>query len=566
MTDIPYAKAFAKLLKQQYHVDTVFGLVGIPVVTFANDLIAEGIRFVACRNEQSASYAASAYGYLTNKPAVLLVVGGPGLIHALAGMYNSVSNKWPLVVIAGSNDNGPHQYQGTFQEMDQISLLGEYLKFKGKLNERNLDLVTFNAFNSAVQGSQGVSYIDFPGDLIEGGAVVPITQELRTSLPPQHVRSGPDPTATNTVAGIVADALAQDQNVLVVIGKGAVHSHAAVRQFIQQFNLPFLPTPMAKGVVPDSHPMNVSGARSLALKKADVVLVLGARLNWILHFGEPPKWKEGVVFVQCDSDPSALGVNNAGNLHLSLLGDMTLSLDQLTHSLEKKLQKHKIDIPSSLPNDIQDKIRSNSARMTKLEETTNAAGELNYHTVYRTLRSLRDDSRTLLVMEGANTMDKARVSFPTDYPLRRLDCGTNATMGVGLGYAMAATLAEPSLDTVLIQGDSAFGFSGMEIETLVRMRLGCVIVVMNNSGIYHGNQPESSTKLSERCRYDIVARGLGAEGHLVTNLEELQRAFTDAVEAARSKHTVTLLNVIIEHGKGSSVSFAWQNKGKASKL
>lgn len=555
MNDVPYAKAFARLLKQQYGVDTVFGLVGIPIVTFANDLIAEGIRFIACRNEQSASYAASAYGYLTNKPAVLLVVGGPGLIHALAGMYNSVSNKWPLVVIAGSNDNGAHQYQGTFQEMDQISLLGEYLKFKGKLNEQNMSLVTFNAFNSTVQGTSGVAYIDFPGDLIESGAVV--EQETRMiASPPQHVRCAPDPIAVELVGNTVAEALSKAQNVLVVIGKGAVHSHKAVRQFIEQYNLPFLPTPMAKGVVPDSHPMNVSGARSLALKKADVVLVLGARLNWILHFGETPKWKEGVIFVQFDSDSSALGTNNAGNVHMSLLGDLALSLDQLAQSLAK----HNLDLPRELPQDMQDKIHSNGERMHKLEHTSNTAGELNYHTVYRTLRSLRDDSRTMLVMEGANTMDKARVSFPTDYPLRRLDCGTNATMGVGLGYAMAATLAEPMLDTVLIQGDSAFGFSGMEIETLVRLHLGCVIIVMNNSGIYHGNQPESSTKLSECCRYDIVAQGLGAEGRLVTSLDELQRAFTDALVAARSNHTVTLLNVIIEHGKGSSVSFAWQNK------
>ena len=553
---IPYAKKFAKLLKA-YGIDTVFGLVGIPIVTFANDLIEEGIKFIACRNEQAASYAASAYGYLHNKPAVLLVVGGPGLIHALAGVYNSINNKWPLVLIAGSNDNGEHQYQGTFQEMDQISLMGEYVKFKGKLNPTNMDFVTFNAFNHAIQAPQGVSYIDFPGDLIESGIMVDANIPDGLQLPRQ-IKSCADPTIVKTVANLITENVTNNhKRVLVVIGKGAVHYSKPIRQFIEKFNLPFLPTPMAKGIIPDNHPMNVSSARSMALKESDIVLVFGARLNWILHFAQAPKWKSDTIFIQCDNDVSTLGVNNARNNHLSLLGDLELIIEQLSTTIESI--SHNFKHPDLLDT-MKIKIKQNESRLSKQEHSCNEKKELNYHTVYRTLREIRDDSKTILVMEGANTMDKARVSFPTSFPLRRLDCGTNATMGVGLGYTIASRLSFPNMDTVLIQGDSAFGFSGLEIETLVRLKLGCVIVVMNNSGIYHGNNPHSSTKLSEHCRYDIVAKGLGAQGYLVTDLEDLKDKFETAIVQSRKNNIVTLLNVVIEHGKGAQVSFAWQNK------
>ncbi|SMN22173.1 similar to Saccharomyces cerevisiae YEL020C Hypothetical protein with low sequence identity to Pdc1p [Maudiozyma saulgeensis] len=553
---IPYAKKFARLLKA-YNVDVVFGLVGIPIVTFANDLIDEGIKFISCRNEQAASYAASAYGYLNNKPAVLLVVGGPGLIHALAGVYNSMNNKWPLVIIAGSNDNGKHQYQGTFQELDQISLLGEYVKFKGKLNNENMDFVTYNAFNHAIQSPQGVSYVDFPGDLIESGIKVDAT--ITDIKPPQAIKCCPDPDVIKRVTHLIVDDFqTKKQNILIVIGKGCVHHADSIKSFIDKYNFPFLPTPMAKGIIPDSHPMNVSSARSMALKNADIVLVLGARLNWILHFGQPPKWKPSVKFIQCDNDVGTLGVNNNSNAHLSLLGDIDLTVQQLGQTIDKLLPGG-FKYPK-LPQPMQLKIQQNHKRMQTQEYTSNAQNELNYNTVYRTLREIRDDSRTILVMEGANTMDKARVSFPTAFPLRRLDCGTTATMGVGLGYTMASRLTFPQLDTVLIQGDSAFGFSGMEIETLVRLKLGCVLVVMNNSGIYHGNNPHSSTKLSEMCRYDQMARGLGAQGYVVTNLIDLKSKFQEAIIQSRKNNVVTLLNVIIEHGKGATVSFAWQNK------
>ncbi|CCE90681.1 putative indolepyruvate decarboxylase family protein TDEL_0B05520 [Torulaspora delbrueckii] len=550
---LPIPEYFTQLL-QQYGVDTVFGIVGIPIVELADTMIGKGIKFIACRNEQSASYAASAYGYLTGKPGVLLVVGGPGLIHALAGIYNSMSNRWPLIVIAGSSED---LHKGGFQELDQVSLLSDHLKFTGKLTTDPdvIELVTYNAMRLTTTGTPGVTYIDFPGSLISESIE-------RSPYPVQsisRIQYMPDTESLQRVVKL----LSSDQNkrILVVIGKGAVNASNEVRKLINDYNLPFLSTPMAKGVVPDSHPLNASSARSKALKEAEIVLVLGARLNWILHFGAPPKWDANTIFIQVDCDPESLGQNNQRGVGYSLCGDIGLTVKSLIEKL--KLERWAYQ---GLSRELRSAIKLNHEKLAKKEQIVHH-GRLNYNKVYQCLRTFIDDSRTIIVSEGANTMDQARISFPTDYPKHRLDAGTNATMGIGLGYAIAAKIARPDKSIVLLQGDSAFGFSAMEIETAVRNRLGLVIIVMNNSGIYHGVGQKvegslPSTALSQDCRYDLVGQGLGAVGYIVHTLQELENAFKKSLQASLIAQETSVINVIIEAGKQGKLSFGWQTVKK----
>lgn len=550
---LPIPEYFTQLL-QQYGVDTVFGIVGIPIVELADTMIGKGIKFIACRNEQSASYAASAYGYLTGKPGVLLVVGGPGLIHALAGIYNSMSNRWPLIVIAGSSED---LHKGGFQELDQVSLLSDHLKFTGKLTTDPdvIELVTYNAMRLTTTGTPGVTYIDFPGSLISE----PIERSPYPVQPISRIQYMPDTESLQRVVKLLSSN--QNKRLLVVIGKGAVNASNEVRKLINDYNLPFLPTPMAKGVVPDSHPLNASSARSKALKEAEIVLVLGARLNWILHFGAPPKWDAKTIFIQVDCDPGSLGQNNQRGVSYSLCGDVGLTVKSIIEKL--KLERWAYQ---GLSRELRSAIKLNHEKLAKKEQIVHH-GRLNYNKVYQCLRTFIDDSRTIIVSEGANTMDQARISFPTDYPKHRLDAGTNATMGIGLGYAIAAKIARPDKSIVLLQGDSAFGFSAMEIETAVRNRLGLVIIVMNNSGIYHGVEQKvegslPSTALSQDCRYDLVGQGLGAVGYIVHTLQELENAFKKSLQASLIAKETSVINVIIEAGKQGKLSFGWQTVKK----
>ncbi|AET37593.1 putative indolepyruvate decarboxylase family protein Ecym_1360 [Eremothecium cymbalariae DBVPG len=530
---------------KQYGVEVVFGIVGIPIVEVAESFVEHGIRFIGCRNEQSCSYAASAYGYLTGKPGVLLVVGGPGVIHALAGVYNSFVNKWPLLVLAGSSEN---EYYEGFQELDQLSVMSRWCKFYGRINTGNLSHLVYTAMKTSML-QNAVTYIDIPGGLIEEKAKS--SDELPKKMEIAHIRCGPDIQRVKEVATIMQSG----KKILVVVGRGSANYPAEVRAFLEKYQLPFLPTPMAKGIVPDTHELNVNGARSLALKSAEVVLILGARLNWILHFGLEPKWSDDACFIQVDRDLSALGTNNPRGVNFSVHSDIGLFIEACDNVLPKTWKNDGVD------EKILSKIHSNGKAM-KEKEIIPEGSALRYHGVYAKLREFIDDKSTIMVLEGANTMDIARVSFPTSYQKHRLDAGTSATMGVGIGYAMAAKVANPSKFVVALEGDSAFGFSAMELETIARNKLGIVVVVMNNGGIYMGNtnkRIERTTDLLPECRYDILAQGLGCNGVLIRTLDELGNEFPKALQNS-AKGITTVLNVLIEPGKTSKVSFGWRVK------
>ncbi|KAH3675630.1 hypothetical protein WICMUC_002547 [Wickerhamomyces mucosus] len=561
------AVLIAKTLKA-LGVTVAFGIIGIPIVEVGDALIDEGIKFITFRNEQAASYAASAYGYLTGKPGVLLVVGGPGIIHALPGVFNSNSNRWPLLVIAGSSSFNDIN-KGGFQELDQISLLTPMTKFAARpLNLNQVPQFFYKAYKTSFFGTPGSTYIDIPADLVEYPIVAAQQEELLKTIKPILPENAPKFRGDSLQIAKVANLLKSSKNILVVVGKGAAYANASkeLRNFVEKYNLPFLPTPMGKGVIPDDSPLNVSSARSLALKYADVVLLLGARLNWILHFGEVPRFKENVKFVQVDNHSEDIGENSPFSLEYGIVGDLAM----VTEELDLKLANYR---GQGIPKFIQDEIQKNTQSLLLKENTRES--QLNYNNVYKVIRDIITpiDSKIILVSEGANTMDIARISFPQNYSKQRIDAGTNATMGVGLGYAIASKASNLGKIVVAIEGDSAFGFSGLEIETAVRSKLPIIVILMNNSGVYHGTDDHQygefktlpSTALSKDTRYDILAKSLGAEGYLVKDEQSLSRSFKLALD--NYEHNIsTLINVIISPGKVKKIGFGWQNKQSAAKL
>lgn len=537
-------------------VEHIFGIVGIPVIEVAEACIAKGINFVSFRNEQTATYAASIYGYLTGKPGVTLVVGGPGVIHGLAGVENAQVNRLPLLILAGSSET--HQRgMGAFQQLDQVALMRSHTKYAEQpATPAEIPRLIEQAYRRSYYGRAGATYVDLPADIIQGTA----SPSSRLSNPGPAPRSTGDPARIATAAALIKTA----KFPLLIVGKGAAYARAekSIRQLQSASNLAFLPTPMGKGVIPDSTSTNMSACRSRVLKQADVILVLGARLNWILHYGNAPKFAENVQIIQVDSDADVLG-DNGGNAELSILGDVDLVAKQLADALKNWTAP---TIPAALESNRQ-KNEAKAAEKEKQPENQ----LLRYEPVYRVIRErLAKIDNVVFVSEGANTMDISRSSFPLEKPRTRLDAGTNATMGVGLGYAIAAKAAQPSATVVAIEGDSAFGFSGLEIETAVRAKLPMIIYVMNNSGVYHGvdpamykeDKPLPSTALSLDVAYHKLADSLGGKGFLATTLQELAAA-TD--EALRS-NSVALINVIIDPAKDKKLEFGWMASTKPAKL
>ncbi|KKK13393.1 hypothetical protein P175DRAFT_0497033 [Aspergillus ochraceoroseus IBT 24754] len=579
-------------------VTVIFGIVGIPVVEIAEEAINLGIRFVAFRNEQACSYAASVYGYMTGRPGVCLVVGGPGVLHTMAGIGNSSVNYFPLLVLAGSAETSAIT-KGAFQEMDAISLLTPHTKLAVRASSLDfLPGAVKNAYRTCWYGRPGPTFVDLPADIIQGKLSpefpLPLPENILVAPPP---RAGGDPALILKAVALLKAARAP----LLIIGKGAAYARAetGIRKLVDQTQIPFLPTPMGKGVVPDSHPLNVSSARSAALKNADVVLVLGARLNWILHFGEAPKWSPQAKIIQVDIAAEEIG-RNAGNSELGILGDLALVVDQLTTSLSNWRYSPSGQFPALLA----ESAKKNEARAQRAALLPTPRGapltyQRAYHIIKSTLNSLTpcEDGGIVYVSEGANTMDISRSIFPLFHPRQRLDAGTYATMGVGMGYIVAAHEAfnattthpgsrnKPKKKIVALEGDSAFGFSAMEIETLARYRIPALIYVVNNSGIYHGDSTSESawkalqdqtasndtkadgkdtvkglrsTSLLYETRYEMLATMCGGRGYFVRNEQELEAATREGFLS----DTVTVVNVIVEPGIGKEIGFAWQNKGQ----
>ncbi|CCX10700.1 thiamine pyrophosphate enzyme, N-terminal TPP binding domain-containing protein [Pyronema domesticum] len=557
-------------------VDVIFGIVGIPVIEVAEACIAAGIRFISFRNEQAASYAASAYGYMTGKPGVCLVVGGPGVLHAMAGIGNSQINAtFPLLLLAGAAPTTDSATKLSFQQLDQVSLLAPHTKLS--LRPASLSQIPTtirDAYRASFYGRPGATYVDLPADYIQ----TPLGDAcLGSNACVAAVEAPPKVLADPTRISAIAAALKGARNPLIIIGKGAAYARAedAVRGFVEETQIPFLPTPQGKGVIPDSHVLNTSAARSSALKGADFILLLGARVNWILHFGT--RFAKGVKIAQVDIVAEELGRNGTDS-GMSVVGDIDAVLSQLL----PELRGYRHPESSSWRKMLQQTHERNLVKAKAKEQAVTRRGDrLSYQRVFRLiedglLAKAGSPDGLVYVSEGANTMDISRSIFSISSPRQRLDAGTYATMGVGLGYAIAASIAYPEKRVIAIEGDSALGFSLAEIETMARYRMPVVIVVMNNGGVYHGISDNTdsyggewekdsrrqqgrlpSTALGFETEYHKVAEGLGARGHRVTDEEGLRKA----VEAAwEYKEGPTLINVVIKSGAGGALSFGWLEK------
>ncbi len=274
--------------------------------------------------------------------------------------------------------------------------------------------------------------------------------------------------------------LAQAQRPLIILGKGAAYAQAdnAIQKFVEATGIPYLPMSMAKGLLPDTHPQSVAAARSLALARADVVMLVGARLNWLLGHGASPPWSADTKFVQIDVAASEFDSNRP--IAAPLAGD----IGSVMSALLGRLDAHPIVAPTAWTGELAERRAHNDAAMR--ERLAEDPHPMRFHNALRAVRDvLQQHPGVYLVNEGANALDIARNVIDMQLPRHRLDSGTWGVMGIGMGYAIAAAV-ETGQPVVAIEGDSAFGFSGMEFETICRYRLPITVVILNNGGVYRG--------------------------------------------------------------------------------
>ena len=524
MADISGARILARNLKQQ-GVEYVFGIVGFPVVPIALAMQSEGITFIGMRNEQSASYAAQAAGYLTGRPQGCLVVSGPGVIHALAGLANAKENLWPMILIGGASPTDQNG-MGAFQEEDQVAAAKPYCKYAHRVEAHDrIPYYVEQAVRTSLFGRPGPVYLDMPADVIDGRVdEATIGTAPTVGAPP---RTHAEPESVRRAISVVKSA----EKPLVIVGKGMAWARAEdeVRQFIDRTQLPFLASPMGKGVVSDDHPLSVGAARSHALEEADVILLAGARLNWIMHFGRRPRFNPNVKVIQLDLHPEQIGHNVPAEV--ALVGDGRAIMGQFNAELADDPWTYAPETPWR--HSIAEKIAANEEAVAFMRADDSAP--MNYYRAFRDIAEwLHPDD--IIVGEGANTMDIGRTQMANLKPRHRLDAGSYGTMGIGLGFAVAAAVCNPGQRIVSVQGDSAFGFSGMEMETICRYNLPVVVVILNNNGIGGGlaelptEGPPPPNMYLPSARYEKIGEAFGAGSFYVEDPADL-RAALDAAAA-----------------------------------
>ena len=529
-------------------ITTIYGVPGIPITDLGRLAQAQGIRVISFRHEQHAGNAAAIAGYLTQKPGICLTVSAPGFLNGLTALSNATTNCFPMILISGSSEREiVDLQQGDYEEMDQLAVARPHCKAAYRvLHAEDIGIGVARAIRSALSGRPGGVYLDLPAKLLglsmdaEAGAksLVKVIDPAPRQLP------APDAVAR------ALDLLKSARRPLIILGKGAAYARtdADIRALIERTGIPYLPMSMAKGLLPDTHPLSAGAARSTVLKEADVVMLIGARLNWLLSHGKGKTWGERGTqkFIQVDIAPTEMDSNVA--IAAPVVGDLGSCVAALLAGVGDRWPAP----PVAWTGAINERKKANLAKMAT--QLLSNSLPMNFHSALGVLRQIvKERPDAILVNEGANTLDFARSIIDMYEPRKRLDVGTWGVMGIGMGYAVAAAI-ETGKPVLAVEGDSAFGFSGMEVETICRYNLPVCVVVFNNNGIYRGTDVNPSggpdvatTVFVKNARYDKMMEAFGGVGVHATTPEELRRAVNEAMNSGKP----TLVNAVIDEKAGT---------------
>jgi len=528
--------------------NTIYGVPGIPITDFGRMAQAAGIRVISFRHEQNAGNAAAIAGYLTKKPGICLTVSAPGFLNGLVALANATTNCFPMILISGSSEREVVDLQqGDYEEMDQLAIAKPLCKAAFRvLHAADIGIGLARAIRAAVSGRPGGVYLDLPAKLF--GQVMDAEAGQKSLV--KVIDAAPAQIPAPAAVKRALDVLKSAKRPLIILGKGAAYAQAddLIRAFVEKSGAPFLPMSMAKGLLPDTHPQCAGAARSTVLKDADVVMMIGARLNWLLSHGKGKNWGEphSKKFIQIDIEPKEMDSNV--EIVAPVVGDIGSCLSALLDGMGAKWPAP----PADWTGAISKKREENVAKMAPRLMNNNVP--MDYHGALGVLRTIvKERPDAILVNEGANALDLTRGVIDMYQPRKRLDVGTWGVMGIGMGYAIAAAI-ETGKPVLAIEGDSAFGFSGMEVETICRYKLPVCVVIFNNDGIYRGTDVNrgggsdpAPTVFVKGSRYDKMMEAFGGVGVNATSPDDLKRAVNEAMDSGKP----TLINAVLDPAAGS---------------
>lgn len=530
-------------------IDTVYGLVGIPVTETAYAIQKLGMRYVGFRFEQQAGMAAATHGYLTKTPGVLLTVSSLGFMNGLTATANATVNCYPMIQISGASDpTMVDMDMGTYEQLDQLNTARPLVKAAFRCSHaKDIPGAVARAYRAAISGRPGGVYIDMTTPALAEIMDASEAEKLYYTPVDPYTPQVPAPEAVDRAVEIIAGA----KHPAILLGKGAAYAQIddKIKTLVEKYNIPYLPMSMAKGLMPDAGPLSALSCRSTIMEKADVVIVIGARLNWMLSFGRG-KWSPAIKFVQLDVEPKEIDRNVP--IAAPVVGDLGASVDAILAGLSTKTVNFDPTWVPSLQAETKEKNAKFAARLAAAANTM----PMTHWTALNAIKPIMAaNPDVILINEGANTLDDTRDTLDMALPRHRVDCATWAIMGMGMGSTIGAAVSTGK-SVVAIEGDSAFGFSGMDFSTICRYNLPCTVVIFNNGGIYNGigvnpggGKDPAPTTLDINARYDKFGEAFGAQTFYVTTPAELSDALTKGI--ASKKPTLINVQLAADSGKES---------------
>ena len=531
----------------------IYGLPGIPITDLTRMAQGEGMRVISFRHEQNAGNAAAIAGFITGKPGVCLTVSAPGFLNGLTALANATTNCFPMILISGSSEREIVDLaQGDYEELDQLAIAKPLCKAAFRvLHAEDIGIGVARAIRAALSGRPGGVYLDLPAKLFPQAMDAVAGRNSLIKVVDPAPRQIPSQESVQRAVDLLKSA----KKPLIILGKGAAYAQADadIKALVEKTGIPYLPMSMAKGLLPDTHELSASAARSYVLPEADVVMLIGARLNWLLSQGKGKTWGGatskawgGQKFVQIDISPQEADSNV--RIDAPVVGDIGSCVAALLAALGKDFPKP----PAEWTGAIKERKDKNVAKMA--ETLAKNPSPMSFQSALNVVRDIvKANPDAMLVNEGANALDFTRSIVDMYKPRKRIDVGTWGIMGVGMGYSVAAAVVTGQ-QVIAVEGDSAFGFSGMETETICRYNLPVCIVVMNNNGVYRGDEKNptggadpSPLVFVKDARYEKMMEAWGGVGAHVKTPDELRRAMEEAIRSKRP----TLINAVIDEGGGT---------------
>lgn len=504
-------------------VDTLFYLMGGPMLQAEACCIREGLRAIDVRHEQAAAMMAHAWARVTQRIAACMAASGPGTANLVTGVANAWADASPLLAIGGA---APMAFagKGVFQECDQLALFRGITKWSDRCHDPALlpDMVAA-ALRHARSGRPGPVYLDVPGDVL--------VREVEESAV-LH-RSVPEAAALSLPAGDEAaieeaiERLAGANRPVLVSGSGILWSRAwdELRAFVEATGVPFFTTPQGRGALPDDHALSFLSARTHAFREADCVVVAATRMNYVNAHFAPPRFKRDATVIQVNIDPCEIGLSRA--VDVGIVGDAKAVFARLAAKAQGRVA------PSRWRGWV-DELRAIDRDKTAEQERRMASSTLPIHPL-RLCREVRDflDRDAYLVVDGQEILNYGRQSIPTFEPGHRLNSGTWGTMGVGLPFGIGVKLAHPDKQVLVLHGDGSFGLNGMELDTAVRHGINVVCVISLNGGWTADPEGVKPGRDLGFTRYERMAQALGCHGEYVEDPEQIRPALARAFAAGR---------------------------------